>query len=101
MPVRYQVKITRVAEGDLNEIWDYIHQDSPREAEKFILRLEHQIMTLEQHPERCSQVPENKVLGTQYRHLVYGDYRTVFRISKRMVYILRIIHGSRLLDDSA
>jgi plasmid stabilization system protein ParE len=90
-----------VAEGDLRAIWDYIHKDNPREAEKFVARLEHQITTLEQHPERCPAIPENEVLGTVYRHILYGDYRTIFRLSKRSVYILRIIHGSRLLDDTA
>lgn len=101
MPTRYQVKITRTAEGDLKEIWDYIAKDSPAEAEKFISRIEHQITTLEQYPERCPLVPENEVLGTVYRHILYGDYRTIFRVFQKTVYILRIIHGSRLLDDSA
>lgn len=101
MPTRYQVKITNVAENDLKEIWDYIGKDSPREAERFIARIEQQLTTLEQYPERCPSVPENEVLGTGYRHILYGDYRTIFRISQKTVYILRIIHGSRLLDDSA
>jgi plasmid stabilization system protein ParE len=101
MPIRYQVKITRTAEEDLKEIWDYIAKDSPHEAERFIARIEHQVTTLEQYPERCPSVPENEVLGTGYRHILYGDYRTIFRISEKTVYILRIIHGSRLLDDSA
>lgn len=101
MPTRFQVKITRTAEKDLNEIWDYIGRDNAREAERFINRIEHQITTLEHYPERCPSVPENEVLGTGYRHILYGDYRTIFRISQKTVYILRIIHGSRLLDDSA
>jgi plasmid stabilization system protein ParE len=101
VPTRFQVKITRAAEGDLKEIWDYIGGDNPREAEKFIARIERQITTLEQYPERCPLVPENEVLGTAYHHALYGDYRTIFRISGKIVYILRIIHGSRLLDDSA
>ncbi len=101
MPTRFQVKVTHTAEGDLKEIWNFIRKDSLREAEKFILRIEHQITTLEQHPERCPSVPENEVLGTAYRHILYGDYRTIFRVSQKTVYILRIIHGSRLLDDAA
>jgi plasmid stabilization system protein ParE len=100
MPARFQVKITRTAEGDLKEIWDYIGKDSPREAVRFITRIEQQLTTLEQYPERCPSVPENEVLGTGYRHILLGDYRTIFRISQKTVYILRIIHGSRLLDDS-
>lgn len=50
---------TRVAEGDLKEIWDYIGEDGPREAEKFVARIEGQITTLEQYPERCLSVPGN------------------------------------------
>ncbi len=100
MPARYLVKITRTAEGDLREIWDYIAKDSPRDAEEFITGIERQIATLEQYPERGPSIPENVVLGTDYRHILYGDYRTLFKISQKTVYILRVIHGSRLLDDS-
>jgi toxin ParE1/3/4 len=101
VPTRFQVKITHTAEVDLKEIWDHIGKDSPREAERFITRIEQQLITLEQYPERCPSVPENEALGTGYRHILYGDYRTIFRISQKTVYILRVIHGSRLLDDSA
>jgi toxin ParE1/3/4 len=45
-------------------------------------------------------IPENEILGTRYRHMIYGDYRTVFRVAKRTVYVLRVIHGARLLDAS-
>lgn len=63
-------------------------------------RLEKQIDTLESFPERCSLIPENEILGTHYRHLLYGNYRTVFRVAKNTVYVLRIVHGARLLDTS-
>ena len=75
-------------------------QDSPEEADQFIRRLEEQIETLETFPERCPLIPENEILGTHYRHLVYGNYRSVFRIARNTVYVLRVIHGARLLDDS-
>jgi plasmid stabilization system protein ParE len=57
MPTRFQVKITLTAEEDLKEVWDPIGKDSPREAERFINRIERQIATLEQYPERCPSVP--------------------------------------------
>jgi toxin ParE1/3/4 len=101
VPIHFQVKITHTAEIDLKEIWDFISKDSLREAEKFVTRIENQIDTLEQYPERCPVIPENEVLGTGYRHILFGDYRTIFRISKKAVIVLRIIHGSRLLDESA
>jgi plasmid stabilization system protein ParE len=100
MPAKFRVRITRTAERDIEEIWNFIAQNSPPAAEQFIDRLEEQIETLEHFPERCPLIPENEILGTRYRHLLYGNYRSVFRIAKKMVYVLRVIHGARLLDSS-
>lgn len=100
MPARYSVEITPAAERDVEEIWSYIAADSREIASAFIVQLEEQIETLEQFPERCPLIPENEQLGTSYRHLLYGAYRSIFRIVGTRVIILRIIHGSRLLDSS-
>lgn len=100
MPIKFQVSITRSAEKDVEEIWTYIAADSPTEATEFILKLEEQVSTLERFPLRCPLIPENAILGTENRHLLHGNYRTIFRVSGRTVYVLRIIHGSRLLDSS-
>ena len=100
MNIKYNVEITAAAEQDVEEIWIYIADDSPEKAHAFIIRLEEQIETLEQLPERCPLIPENEQLGTPYRHLLHGAYRTIFRITGKTVYILRIIHGTRLLDSS-
>jgi len=97
---QFRVEITPVAEADIAEIWDYIAQDSPDNATAFILALEEQIASLEEFPERCPRIAENEILGTSYRHLVHGPYRTIFRVSGITVVILRVIHGARLLDTS-
>jgi plasmid stabilization system protein ParE len=89
-----------LAERDVEEIWSFIPQDSADEAGRFIARLEEQLTMLERFPERCALIPENEILGTRYRHLLYGKYRTVFRVAGRTVYVLRIVHGARLLDSS-
>ena len=99
MPAPYRVEITPFAELDVAEIWDYIAQDNPGTAESFIRKLTEQIETLEMCPERCQLIAENRILGTSYRHLIYGHYRTIFRISNQKVIILQIIHGARLLDS--
>lgn len=100
MPKKYRVDITATAEADIVEIWDYIAQDNPDAATAFILRLEEQTGTLESFPERCPLVPENEFLGGAFRHLLFGHYRTVLKITGAMVIILRVIHGSRLLDTA-
>ena len=100
MPAKFSVEITSSAEADIAKIWDYIAQDSPGNAEAFILALEEQIASLERLPERCPRIPENEILGTAYRHLIHGCYRTIFRIAGSRVIILRVIHSARLLDTS-
>lgn len=98
MPKKFIVDITVAAEADVAEIWEYIAQDDPDAATTFVLRLEDQIGTLERFPERCPLVRENELLGTTYRHLVYGNYRTIFKILETRVIIMRVLHGARLLD---
>jgi plasmid stabilization system protein ParE len=95
----FKVEISASAERDLEEIWDYIAQDNAGNATSFILQLEKQIYSLELSPDRCPFIPENQILGTSYRHLILGQYRVIFRISTDSIYILRIIHGARLLED--
>lgn len=99
MPEIFKVEITPSAEGDIAAIWDYIAQGNLIQANLFIGALETQIKSLTQYPERCPFVSENNILGTNYRHLIYGSYRTIFRINRRTVVILRVIHGARLLND--
>lgn len=100
MPARFQVKITRSAEQDIEEIWTFIAADSADAATKFINELENQAAALARFPERCPLIPENELLGSRYRHLLHGHYRTIFRVHGRTVYVLRVIHGARLLDTS-
>ena len=100
MPARYRVEITRTAERDVDEIWDYIGADSIENATRFVIQLEEKIGTLERMPQRCPSIPENKLLGTEYRHLILGDYRVIFRIKASTVFVMRIVQGSRLLDSS-
>jgi toxin ParE1/3/4 len=100
MPTKHQVRITKNAHADMDEIWTFIARDSIDEANRFIHKLEDQLKTLRRRPERCPLVPENRLLDKQYRHLLYGKYRSVFRISGETVYVVRIIHGARILDRS-
>jgi toxin ParE1/3/4 len=100
MPTRYAVSFTRSAEQDLEDIWSFISEDNVEQAIRFINKVKAQVASLERFPERRPLIAENELMRTRYRHFVLGKYRTIFRISQRTVYVLRIIHGSRLLDTS-
>jgi len=95
---KYQVEITRAAERDITSIFEYIHYNNPAAAMRWVEEVECQITSLEKFPKRCPHIPETKELGQEYRHLIYGDYRTIFRFQGLKVIIMRVIHGARLLD---
>ena len=94
----YKVLLTRQAQNDLAEIFDYISTNSPENAAAFILAIEGKVLPLATMPECAPLAPENILLGTSYRHLVHGNYRVIFRIQGDSVLVLRIIHGTRLLQ---
>lgn len=100
MPAKYRVEITQTAEADVGQIWTHISADSIENATRFVIQLEEKISTLERLPNRCPFIAENEMLGTDYRHLILGEYRAIFRLALTTVFVLRIVHGNRLLDSS-
>ena len=102
MSTKYVVNISPTAQADVRDIWLYISADSPEAAEKFMDALDHQLQTLQSFPTRCTLIQENQHLATDYRHLIFGKYRTIFRIDQEadVVEVLRIIHGARSLEPA-
>ncbi|MBI4792778.1 MAG: type II toxin-antitoxin system RelE/ParE family toxin [Deltaproteobacteria bacterium] len=98
MAKKYKVNISQNAQNDLEHIFFYIAGDSINNAKKFIVELEKKIYSLDSLPERFAYIPENIYFGTSYRHIIHKKYRVIYRISGDSVYILRVIHGSKLLD---
>lgn len=98
MPKKFKVHLTRYAQNDLEHIFFYIASDNLNNAKKFILELEEKVYSLDSSPERCPLIPENIFFGTSYRHLIHKKYRVIFRIENNSVYILRVLHGSQLLE---
>jgi plasmid stabilization system protein ParE len=98
VPRKYRVEITRSAERDVVHIYEYIERRSLERAVKWFAEIERQAKTLSQHPNRCPVIPEVDDIGVEYRHLIWGHYRTVFRIEGRTVYVVRVIHGAQLLE---
>ena len=95
---KYHGEITKVAERDIESNFEHISLDSTGATIKWIKELKRQIDSLENLPNRCSIIPEAKELGREYRHLIYGDYRTIFCVQVLKVIIMRVIHSARLLN---
>jgi plasmid stabilization system protein ParE len=67
-------------------------------AKKFVVRIETEIAKLKKYPQRCPVINEAEFLGIEYRHLVIRNYRIIFKIDNENVYIMRVLHGSRILN---
>lgn len=98
MAKKYRVNISQNAQNDLEHIFSYIAADSINNAKKLILELEQKIYRLDTFPEAFAYIPENIFFGTNYRHIIHKKYRVIYKIDNNSVYVLRVIHGSKLLD---
>lgn len=96
--INYKVRIAPIAEKDLAEIYDYVAQDSPRNAAKFFYRLREKVASLKHSPFRCPRIPEKIDSPFEYRHLLVKRYRIIFCVVGEVVWVMRVVHGARLLD---
>ena len=78
-----------------SEIADYIAQDKPSAAEKWIDTVFSKVEQLKSSPEIGRIVPE--INDSQFRELIYGNYRIIYRIEIKQISILTIRHGRQIL----
>jgi toxin ParE1/3/4 len=45
-------------------------------------------------------MPEAEDAGRPWRHLLFGNYRIIYRVDENRVTILRVVHAAQLLDRS-
>ena len=78
-----------------SEITDYITQDKPSAAEKWIDTVFSEVEQLKSSPEIGRIIPEINV--SQFRELIYGNYRIIYRIETKQISILTIRHSRQIL----
>lgn len=91
------VSLTESAHVDLEDIENYISLDSPFIARKFINKIFDKIEVLYKYPLAGKPVPE---FGEKaIRELLLNKYRIIYQVvDETHINIIRIVHGSRLLD---
>ena len=82
--------------ADPEEIGDYIADDSPAIASRFIERLTSKLEALGRHPMMGRARPE---LRSDMRSFPYGSYLILYRIIGDGIEIVRVVHAARNLDD--
>ena len=84
---------TQTALDDLADIKQYIARDSIYYAEKFVDDAFQATERLEVFPESGRMVPER--FKPDFREIIFGSYRIIYKIIDDDVYIVTMIHGKR------
>ena len=93
---RREIVWTRQSRNDLRNIRSYIAAEAPRTADLFVGRLVASVRRIGTAPHAGSIVMEWN--DPTLREIYFGNYRIIYRISKR-VEIITVFHGARLLGD--
>lgn len=78
-----------------SEIAEYIASDKPSAAEKWISTLFSKVEKLASSHKIGRVVPE--IGDQQFREMIYGNYRIIYRVEKKQLSILTIRHGKQIL----
>lgn len=94
---QFDVLLTRSAEHDLEEIYDYIAQyDSAMHADQVLDRLLSTITRLATQPQRGTYPNELQALGIrEFRQVFFKPYRVIYRVIDNRVVIYLIADGRR------
>lgn len=83
------------AESDVEAIGDYIAEQNPTAAVRLIEALVSRWDLLTLHP--FSGAPRDDI-APGIRHLIVGEYLTLYRVGDDAIEIIRVLHGRRNID---
>jgi toxin ParE1/3/4 len=87
-----RLRFSRRSEIDLEEIGDYVANDSPRNAANFVAKLRDACQRIGRMPAGYRLRPE---LGEGVRSSAFRSYTIFFVVERDEVLIVRILHGAR------
>lgn len=87
-----RLRLSPCVPGDLEEIAEYIAQDSPRHATQMLHLLRARMKEIAENPKIFRLRPE---IGLEARLATVGNYVILFRVRQNAVRIERVVHGSR------
>jgi toxin ParE1/3/4 len=85
------------ADEDLIEIWSYIAVENISAADRVLDAIEARWDNLARHP--YSGVARDDI-APGIRHLVSGEYLTLYRLSSGAIEIVRVLHGRRKVSSN-
>ena len=92
-----KIKWSPLAVERIGEISDYIAQDSPVAAEKWIHSIFSRVEQVKDFSQSGRFVPE--INRKDIRELIIANYRIIYRIETRVVSILTVRHSRQILPE--
>ncbi len=80
----------------LDEIFQYIAQDSEFHAGKFIYQIKHEVDKLADFPELGAKLAEDDL--NRARVLIYKKYKIIYELIDEIIFIHAVTHGARLFN---
>ena len=93
-----EVRWTLQASDDLDSIAQFISKDSPPYARLFVSDVFQAVERLSEFPKSGRIVPE--LNDPVIREVILGNYRLVYRFEAKLIELLTVYHGARLLDPT-
>jgi toxin ParE1/3/4 len=99
--MEYAVNLSRRAERDLNELFEFLDASNSAAASRWFNGLEKAIYSLERLPRRGPRAAEGRRIRRPLRHLLYGNKPDVYRVnyeiydSTKTILVLGVRHGAR------
>ena len=81
----------------LEDIFEYIAKDDTSAASKMIGRIFKKVETMAKFPKRGRKVPEAN--RDEIREVFESEYRIIFRIESKRIYVLSIRNFKQLVPD--
>lgn len=99
--MRYEVRITGIAQEDLYAIYRYVaNNDLPGKAGHLLENIENAMASLETMPLRGNYPPEMQRWGiSDFRELFFKPYRIIYEIKDKTVFIHAVLDGRRNCED--
>jgi toxin ParE1/3/4 len=91
-----RLRVTRLAQWDVDQIHDQIAADKPTAALRWVERTRKQFKFLAKNPEVGEARDE---IRPSIRSFSHGNYVIFFRVTADALEIVRVVHGRRDVDS--
>lgn len=93
-----RVRWTRRALQDLEAIGDFIAEDNPAAARRWVARLRTRARKAAPVPQAGRKVPE--IERDDVREVFLGSYRIMYRVYPGVIEVLTVLEGHRLFPEN-